>query len=155
MSSFNRVILMGNLTRDPEMTYTPSQVAVCKFGLAINRRFKSKSGEDREDVLFIDCTAFDKRGETIHQYCTKGKQILIEGSLKQDSWEDKQTGQKRTKVYVIVESFQFVGGRRDDGDSQDNSEPPAKRPAGRPAARPAPQAAVEEDAGFKDDDIPF
>ena len=109
MAAFNKVFLMGNITRDPELTYTPSQVAVCKFGLAINRKYTTK-GETREEVLFIDCTAFDKKAETISQFCTKGKPLFVEGQLKMDTWDDKTTGQKRSKVYVIVDQFQFIGG---------------------------------------------
>lgn len=164
MASFNKVLLMGNLTRDPELTFTPTQVAICKFGLAVNRRFRTKTGEEREEVLFVDCTSFDKKAEVIHQYCTKGKPIFIEGQLKMDNWEDKQTGQKRSKLYVIVDNFQFMGGRDDGeggggGGGGGRSDRPAQRQAPRPPARPQQQAPAEEpfadDNTFKEDDIPF
>src|SRR3954449_4589368 len=111
MASYNKVILMGNLTRDPQMKYLPSQTAVTEFGLACNRKFKTQAGEDKEEVTFVDCTAFGRTGEVINQYFTKGKPIFIEGRLKYDQWEDKQGGGKRSKITVVVENFQFVGGR--------------------------------------------
>lgn len=116
MSSFNQVILMGNLTRDPQLKYLPSQTAVAEFGLAANRKFRTASGEDREEVLFVDCSAFGKTGELINQYFTKGKPIFIQGRLKYDSWDDKQGGGKRSKLTVVVDNFQFIGGR--DGGGQ-------------------------------------
>ncbi len=111
MASFNQVILMGNLTRDPVLKYLPSQTAVAEFGIAANRKFRTQSGEDREEVLFVDCSAFGKTGELINQYFTKGKPIFIQGRLKYDSWEDKQGGGKRSKLSVQVENFQFIGGK--------------------------------------------
>ena len=184
MASFNKVILMGNLTRDPQLKYLPSQTAVAEFGLACNRKFRTQSGEDREEVLFVDCTAFGKTGEIINQYFTKGKPIFIEGRLKYDSWEDKQGGGKRSKLTVVIDNFQFIGGRDGGGPggggggggsydqsapSHDeemaparNSRPAPSRPA--PAAAPqraparAPQAAeppFSEKQEFQDDDIPF
>ena len=94
MANYNKIILVGNLTRDPQMRYLPSQMAVTDFGMAVNHKFKTKTGEDREEVLFIDCSAFGKAGEIINKYCQKGKQILVEGRLKYDTWEDKQGGGK-------------------------------------------------------------
>jgi single-strand DNA-binding protein len=118
MASFNQVILMGNLTRDPQLKYLPSQTAVAEFGLAVSRRFRTQAGEDREEVLFVDCSAFAKTGELINQYFTKGKPIFIQGRLKYDSWEDKQGGGKRSKLTVVVDNFQFVGGRDGGGGGQ-------------------------------------
>src|SRR5438309_8406394 len=89
MANYNKIILVGNLTRDPQLKYLPSQMAVCEFGLAVNHKFRTKDGQDREEVLFIDCSCFGRGGEVINQYCQKGKQILVEGRLKYDSWEDK------------------------------------------------------------------
>lgn len=178
MASYNKVLLMGNLTRDPELTYTPAQVAICKFSIAVSRKFKSKTGEDREKTTFVDCTAFDKRGEVINQYFTKGKPIFVEGTLELDQWDDKNTGQKRSKHYILVEGFQFVGGREGGGQGGGGGGggdydhaggggggggPPARsapRPQGRPAPqqqRPAPQEApFSDEQHFKnDDDIPF
>ncbi|MCB9916504.1 MAG: single-stranded DNA-binding protein [Planctomycetes bacterium] len=115
MSSYNKVILMGNLTRDPELRYTPSNIAVCKFGLAVNRRFKdSQSGEWREEPTFVDVTIFGKRGEAFQKFHSKGKPAFVEGELRYDQWED-QNGQKRSKLYVVAESWEFVGGGREGG----------------------------------------
>jgi single-strand DNA-binding protein len=111
MASYNRVLLMGNLTRDPQLKFLPSQTQVVEFGLAMNRRFKTATGEDREEVCFVDCSAFGRTAEVINQYFTKGKPIFIEGRLKYDQWEDKQGGGKRSKLSVVIENFQFVGGR--------------------------------------------
>jgi single-strand DNA-binding protein len=111
MASFNKVMLMGNLTRDPQMRYLPNQTAVADFGLACNRRWKTPNGEDKEEVLFVDCTAWGKQAETINQYCQKGKPIFIEGRLKYDTWEDKNGGGKRHKITVVVEEFRFIGSR--------------------------------------------
>lgn len=167
MASYNKVLLMGNLTRDPQLKYLPSQMAVVEFGIAVNRKYRTSSGEDREEVNFIDCTAWGKTGETINQYLQKGKPIFIEGRLKYDSWEDKQGGGKRSKLTVVVDNFQFIGGRdggggggRDSGNSGDEQAPP--RRGGPPPARgqrPAPQQAPEAPFGdeqqFSEDDIPF
>src|SRR5438067_12389296 len=118
MASFNKVLLMGNLTRDPQLKYLPNQTAVAEFGVACNRKFKNAQGEDREEVTFVDCTAWAKQAEVINQYMTKGKPIFIEGRLKYDTWEDKQGGGKRSKLLVVVENFQFVGSRDGGGGGQ-------------------------------------
>ncbi|MCC7351106.1 MAG: single-stranded DNA-binding protein [Phycisphaerales bacterium] len=170
MASYNRVIMMGNLTRDPVLRYLPSQMAVVDFGLAVNHRFRTKSGEDRDEVCFIDCSAFGKQAEVINQYCQKGRPLLVEGRLKYDTWDDKQGGGKRSKHAIVIENFQLLGGRdagggggggagRSPDDSpQDDSRP--QRPQGRPAnGRPTPQPPQDppfpEDQQFQDDDIPF
>jgi single-strand DNA-binding protein len=171
MAAFNKVMLMGNLTRDPQLKYLPSQTPVAEFGVACNRRFKSASGEDREEVTFIDCTAFGKTAELINKYFTKGKPIFIEGRLKYDQWEDKQGGGKRSKLTVVIENFQFIGGRDSGGgggapgasyDSGGESEqrPAPARPPQRGPSRPAPQQPPAEppfgdEEQFKEDDIPF
>jgi single-strand DNA-binding protein len=118
MANFNRVTLIGNLTRDPQVKQLPNQSTVADFGLASNRRFKTQAGEDREEVLFIDCAAFGKQAEVIGQYCKKGRQLFVEGRLKYDTWDDKQGGGKRSKISVVVENFQFLGSR--DGDAADH-----------------------------------
>jgi single-strand DNA-binding protein len=111
MASFNKVILLGNLTRDPELRYTPQGAAVCEFALALNYVYTNKqTGQKVEEVSFIDLVAWGKTGETIAEYMKKGRQILVEGRLKQDRWES-QDGKKMSKVRVTVESFQFVGSR--------------------------------------------
>jgi single-strand DNA-binding protein len=113
MASYNRVILMGNLTRDPELRYTQNQTAICKFGLAVNRRFKDgQTGEWKEEPTFIDVTIFGARAEPFARYHTKGKPAFIEGSLRLDTWEDKNGGGKRSKLYVVADTWEFVGGGR-------------------------------------------
>ena len=155
MPSFNKVILMGNLTRDPEMRSTPSGQSVCKFSLAVSRTYKSKEGEKREETSFIDIEAWGRQAEVIAQYCTKGKPLMIEGRLKLDQWEDKTSGQKRSKLGVVLETFTFVGARGDDssggGDSRQNYESTSP-PARESAPTPAPAAAGPEDI---DEDVPF
>lgn len=147
MASFNKVILMGNLTRDPQMKYLPSQTPVAEFGLATNRRFKTQAGEDKEEVTFVDCAAFGKQAEVINQWCRKGKQLFIEGRLKFDSWDDKNGGGKRSKLSVIVEQFQFVGGRDQDGG--DGSSSPRRE---RHQQQDLP---LSDKPQFADADIPF
>ena len=116
MSSFNKVILMGNLTRDPELRFTPSNMAICKFGLAVNRRFKDgQTGEWKEEPTFVDVTIFGARAEPFARYHSKGKPAFIEGSLRLDTWEDKNGGGKRSKLYVVADSWEFVGGARGEG----------------------------------------
>jgi len=108
MANFNKVILAGNLTRDPQLSYLPSNTPVCEFGLAINRKWKSQTGEMKEEVCFVDCQAFGRQAETISQYLSKGRPVLIEGHLRYQQWESKE-GQKRSKLTVMVGNFQFLG----------------------------------------------
>jgi single-strand DNA-binding protein len=113
MASYNRVILMGNLTRDPELRYTASNMAICKFGLAVNRRFKDgASGEWKEEPTFVDVTIFGARAEPFARYHSKGKQAFVEGSLRLDTWDDKNGGGKRSKLYVVADNWEFVGAGR-------------------------------------------
>lgn len=114
MASFNRVVLMGNLTRDPEMRMLPSNTPVVDIGLAVNERFKDSSGEWKERANFIDCTAFGRTAENVNRFFSKGRPILIEGKLRWESWEDKE-GNKRSKVKVVIDSFEFVGPRDGQG----------------------------------------
>lgn len=109
MSSYNRVILMGNLTRKPEVRFTQSGMAICKIGMAVNRRFKDQSGNWKEEPTFVDVTIFGKRGEAFAKYHDKGRPAFIEGELRLDQWEDKQSGEKRSKLYVVGNEWQFVG----------------------------------------------
>ena len=113
MSSFNKVLLMGHLTRDPQVKQLPGNSVVAEFGLACSRRYRTASGEDREETAFVDCTAFGKQAETLNRFCRKGKPLFVEGRLKYDTWDDKQSGAKRSKLSVVVENFQFVGSRDD------------------------------------------
>src|SRR5688572_21379046 len=115
MPSLNKVLLMGNLTRDPELRVTPNGTPICQFSLAINRQFKMESGESREEVIFVDIEAWGKQGETIAKYCTKGRPLYVEGRLRLDQWEDKNTKEKRSRMKVVLEQFQFLGDSRGGG----------------------------------------
>ncbi len=157
MASFNRVILMGNLTRDPRLSYTPNNTAVCEFGLAVNRRFRDRDGNQRDEVCYVDLSAFGRSGETINQYMSKGRAILVEGRLKFDSWTS-QEGQKRNKLSVVVENFTFIGGRGEDGGGGGGGggERGNFEPAGRSAdASPPSDYGSPDDGPPQDDDIPF
>lgn len=108
--SYNKVLLMGNLTRDPELRHLPnSNNSVCKFGLAVNRRYRTADGEQREEVTFVDCDAFGRTAEMINQYLRKGRPVFVEGHLRLDTWEKE--GQKQSKLKVVVDTFQFVDSR--------------------------------------------
>ena len=133
MANFNKVILAGNLTRDPELRYTPKGTAIAKIGLAINRSWKTETGETREEVTFVDIDAFGKQAELIGQYFKKGKPILMEGRLKLDTWDDKQSGQKRSKLKVVGEGLQLLGGRPGGGGGGGGDEEGGSR-----SSRPAP-----------------
>ena len=120
MRGFSKAIITGNLTRDPELRSTPNGASVCSFSVAVNRTYRDASGEQREDVSFIDCSAWGKLGEMISQYAKKGTGVLVSGRLDQRSWEDKTTGQKRSRVEIVVEDFNFTGGARDNGSNTNN-----------------------------------
>ncbi|HTF86954.1 MAG TPA: single-stranded DNA-binding protein [Planctomycetota bacterium] len=122
MSSYNKVILMGNLTRKPEVRFTQGGTAICKLGLAVNRRFKDQTGEWKEEATFVDVTFFGKRGEAFAKFHDKGKPAFIEGSLRLDTWDDKQSGEKRSKLYVVGDDWQFVGSGGGARESQPSSE---------------------------------
>ena len=156
MASFNKVILVGNLTRDPELRYTPKGMAITKIGIAVNRVWKNEAGESKEEVTFVDIDAFGKQAETIGQYLKKGRPLLIEGRLRLDQWDDKQTGQKRSKLGVVLEGFQFLGGgpNRNAGDAPRPAM--ASAPAGAAALSDAPAAPDAPPAGApEEDDVPF
>src|SRR5580704_11451521 len=133
MASFNKVILVGNLTRDPELRYTPKGTAIAKIGLAVNRVWTNDAGEKKEEVTFVDVDVFGRTAENVGQYMRKGRPILIEGRLKLDQWDDKQTGQKKSKLGVVAETVQFLGSPGEGGGGGGGA--PAARPA-----RPAPAA---------------
>jgi single-strand DNA-binding protein len=115
MPSLNKVLLMGNLTRDPELRVTPKGTPICQFSLAINRKFKMESGESREEVIYVDVEAWGKQGETIAKYVTKGRPLFVEGRLRLDQWEDKNTKEKRSRMKVVLEAFEFLGDGRAGG----------------------------------------
>lgn len=159
MANFNKVILAGNLTRDPELRYTPKGTAVAKLGMAINRSWTTETGEKREEATFVDVDAFGKQAEVISQYLRKGRSLLVEGRLRLETWDDKQTGAKRSKLGVVLESFSFLdSGNREGGGGGGGSAPQAgAAPAPRPQ-RPAPSApapASQDGPPPDDDDVPF
>lgn len=156
MANFNKVILAGNLTRDPEMRYTPKGTAVAKFGLAVNRKWKAETGELKEEVTFVDIEAWSSQAETIGKYLKKGRPILLEGRLRYDSWDDKQTNQKRSRLVVVLDSFQFLdSGRTEAGTAAAAATRTAAAPAGAPATT-APEQPAEPDApAVEQDDVPF
>ena len=153
MASFNKVILAGNLTRDPELRYTPKGTAVARITLAVNRTWKSESGESKEEVSFVDVDVWGRQAEVISQYMKKGRPLLVEGRLKQDTWEDKNTKQKQSKLKVVLESFSFIDSNRGDSGGGGSAEAPRSRPAATSPA-PAPEGG-EADAPPEGDDVPF
>src|SRR6185503_14383785 len=143
MANLNKVMLIGNLTRDPEIKYTPKGTAIADIGLAVNRNYTTESGEKREEVTFIDVTLWGRVAEIVGEYCKKGRPLFVEGRLQLDTWEDKQSGQKRSKLKVVGENIQLLGSREGGGGGGGGGESGEGRAAG----------------GFKKpaapDDIPF
>ena len=155
MASYNKVIIMGNLTRDVELRQTPGNQTVANIGLAVNRNFQTREGERREETTFVDCEAWGRQAEVMAQYLSKGRPVFIEGRLKFDQWQDQQ-GQNRSKLKVVVENFQFVGGRGEGGGSgapsgggYQSSSDSAPMPSGNSGA-----GSGGHQSG-PDDDIPF
>lgn len=154
MANFNKVILAGNLTRDPELRYTPKGTAIARIGLAINRTWTTETGEKKEEVTFVDVDAFGKTAEIIGQYFKKGRPILMEGRLRYETWDDKQTNQKRSKLGVVMESFQFMDSQRPgEGGASAPAAAPRSRPSA-PASTPAPESEPDV-APHEGDDVPF
>ena len=165
MPNLNRVMLMGNLTRDPELRYLPNNTAVVNFGMAMNRRWRGQEGEQRDETTFVDCSAFARTAEVINQYLKKGRPVFIEGRLKYEQWQDRESGANRSRLSVVVENFQFIDSRG--GDSADEggqyqaagaASTPANSPAStpadtRPVGGPAPEA--EPHKAVDEADIPF
>lgn len=154
MASFNKVLLMGNLTRDPEVRTTPSGLVIAKLGMAVNRRYRTKEGEQREEVTYVDIDAFGPQAEVIQKYCSKGSGLMVEGRLKLDQWQDKTSGENRSKLGVVLENFQFIGGKSDSAHEAAGSygEVDSEAPT-RPAARSA--SATGSDMVEDDDNVPF
>ena len=152
MASFNKVILLGNLTRDPEVRYTPKGSAVCDLGIAVNRVYTTDSGEKREEVTYVDVVLWARLAEIAGEYLKKGRPVFVEGRLQMDSWDDKQTGQKRTKLRVVGESMQLLGSRPGGaaGESADEDRPGTSA-GSKTAAPPKSAKPTERD----DDEIPF
>jgi single-strand DNA-binding protein len=154
MANLNKVMLIGNLTRDPEVRYTPSGKAVADISLAINRVWNNDQGQKQEETTFVDVTLWGRQAELAQQYLTKGRGVYIEGRLQMDSWDDKETGKKRTKLKVVGDNLQFLpDGRSSNGGG---SAPPQQR-AGAPQQRSGPQggSAAPPDEFQEEDDIPF
>jgi single-strand DNA-binding protein len=165
MSSFNKVLLMGNLTRDPAFKQLPNNSVVADFGLACTRRYRTASGEDREETAFVDCSAFGRQAEVINQFCRKGKPLFIEGRLKYETWDDKQNGDRRSKLSVVVENFQFVGGRDPNAapgsteasptDRHGRTDPQSPAAPARPKRTKTAQLPFDKEKHFEEADIPF
>ncbi|MDQ2867196.1 MAG: single-stranded DNA-binding protein [Verrucomicrobiota bacterium] len=152
MASFNKVILLGNLTRDPEVRYTPKGSAVADLGIAVNRQYTLENGEKREEVTFVDVTFWGRTAEVAGEYLKKGRPVFIEGRLQLDTWDDKTSGQKRSKLKVIGETMQLLGSRGDSaGGSAGGDEGERPAPSSKPSAPPKSAAPAEPD----DDEIPF
>jgi single-strand DNA-binding protein len=149
MASLNKVFLMGNLTRDPEVRTTTTGLKIAKLGLAVNRRFRTRDNEQREETTFVDIDAFGQDAETLERYCQKGSPLFVEGRLRLDQWQSN-TGENRSKLTVVLERFQFIGGR-DSGQSQESSG------SYQAPATPSTQAShpPEEKDSFEDDNVPF
>lgn len=147
MANVNKVILIGNVTRDPEVRHTPKGTAVTDLGIAVNRVYSSEQGDKREETTFVDVTLWGRQAELAGSYLTKGRPVYIEGRLQMDSWEDKASGQKRSKLKVVGEAMQFLGGRGE-GQHLSHSDDGEREPKGN-----------EEKGGYiqgeEDDDIPF
>lgn len=154
MASFNKVILAGNLTRDPELRTLPSGSSVTKFSVAVNRRYTTKDGEQREEVTYVDIESFGRQADTIAKYCTKGSPLLLEGRLKLDQWDDKNGGGKRSKLSVFLENFTFLGnrgGEDNSGGSYEDNAPP-RRASGFSSPRSTPAAPTNDGI---EEDVPF
>lgn len=159
MASYNKVLLMGNLTRDIEVRHLPSGQAVANIGLAVNRRYKTNEGEQREEVTYIDCEAWGKTAEIMAKYLSKGRPVFIEGRLKLDTWQDKSDGSNRSKMKVVVESFNFIdskGGGEGGGGGYARSGARAGAPvAAANGGGGGPDSGENFDQPFNEDDIPF
>ncbi len=161
MAYLNKVFLIGNLTRDPELRVTPKGTAICSFGLAVNRQYRDESGAARDETTFVDIEAWGKQGELVSKYLTKGSPCMVEGRLRLDSWEDKTSGQKRSKLKVVLDNVQFLsrgpgggGGAAPGGEmgGEPSEEPRHSAPPPRSTGRPAP---APESAPGLEDDVPF
>ena len=165
MANLNKVMLIGNVTRDPEIRYTPKGTALVDLGLAVNRRYTAENGEKREETTFVDVTFWGRTAEIANEYLKKGRSVYVEGRLQLDSWDDKATGQKRSKLKIVGEEMQMLGSREGGGGggggasrTEYDEEPRSSRPPQRPSSgRPAtpPKAPVDPDLDVEGDDIPF
>src|SRR5437868_13582044 len=153
MASINKVILLGNLTRDPEIRYTPKGSALCDLGIAVNRQYTLENGERRAEVTYVDVVLWARMAEIAAEYLKKGRPVCIEGRLQLDTWDDKQSGQKRSKLRVIGENMQMLGSRGAGGGGGVTEAADEERPAR--TTTPPPRAAASATAEPDDDEIPF
>lgn len=156
--NFNRVFLMGNLTRDPELRHTQSNMAVATIGLAVNRRWRDQSGEQKEETTFVDCEAWGKTAETMCSYLAKGRPVFIEGRLRLDTWQDKTSGENRSKLKVVVENFQFVDSKAGSGGPGGGSGGEGAPAGARRGAPAGGRTHSDSGPGYEpvgDEDIPF
>jgi len=151
MGSYNKVLLMGNLTRDVELQHTKNSEAVANIGLAVNRRYKTAQGEEREEVTFVDCEAWGSTAEVMSKYLSKGKPVFVEGRLKLDQWQDKE-GNKQSKLRVVIESFQFIDSRGGGGSGGEGS---PRSDSSRPSPSRHAEAASVAHNPVAEEDIPF
>jgi single-strand DNA-binding protein len=152
MANLNRVLLIGNLTRDPEVRYTPKGTAVADIGLAVNRIYTTEDGEKKEETTFVDVTLWARQAEIAGQYLKKGRPVFIEGRLQLDTWDDKQTGQKRSRLRVVGENMQLLGSRPESEGAPSTSTPRRSVGPSAPPQRPEPR---DPDLDAEPDDIPF
>lgn len=152
MASFNKVILLGNLTRDPEVRYTPKGTAVTELGMAVNRVYTAENGEKREETTFVDVTLWGRTAEIAGEYLKKGRPVFIEGRLQLDTWDDKTSGQKRSKLKVVGEGLQLLGGRPGGGGGGGGGD---EEGGSRSSSRPAPPPKASAPSAPDDDEIPF
>jgi len=155
MANLNKVMLMGNLTRDPEVRYTPKGTAVAELGLAINRVYTADNNEKREETTFVDVTLWGRTAEIAGEYLKKGRPVFIEGRLQLDTWDDKQTGQKRSKLKVVGEAMQLMGSRGEGGGGGGGGESSGGPPQSRPPSAPKQKPPTDPDLEPEEDDIPF
>ncbi len=160
MANVNKVMLLGNITRDLEVRYTPKGTAVCDLGMAVNRIRTGDNGERIEEVTYVDVTLWGRQAELAGQYLSKGRSVFIEGRLQHDQWDDKQTGQKRSRLRVVGENMQFIGGQGGSGGNQGGSSAPRQQAPPSEQQQAPPQssqggAAAAENFDNDDDDIPF
>ncbi len=155
MASFNKVILLGNLTRDPEVRYTPKGSAVCDLGIAVNRVYTTDSGEKREEVTYVDVVLWARLAEIAGEYLKKGRPVFVEGRLQMDTWDDKQTGQKRTKLRVVGESMQLLGGRPPGTGAAAEAAGEDRSASGGSAAKTSAPPKPSAPAAPDEDEIPF
>ena len=155
MANLNRVLLIGNLTRDPDLRYTPKGTAVTEIGLAVSRIYSGEDGERKEETTFVDVTLWARLAEIAGQYLKKGRPVFIEGRLQLDTWDDKQTGQKRSKLRVVAENIQLLGSRQEGEPPASSSSASAPRRTSGTAAPPTRSEPRDPDLDAEPDDIPF